>query len=354
MMAAAMVAGNTVVFTPDSDTPCVGLRLYEMFHQAGLPVGVCNFVTGAGEEIAREFVLNPDVDGIAFGGSSDDGVKLMEELKARRPFVAQMGGKNPAIVMPSANLDDAAEGVMRSAFGLAGQNPAGCSRAYVHEKVSKALGDLIAEKAKRLVPCDPTNREATLGPLINAVAVTRYEQAVRLAKKEGRIVCGGHKLKGENLKHGFYVEPTVADGLSKESRLFSEDSFGPVLAIGEVKSLDEAIAQANDSSCGLSAGIFTTNESEQEAFFERMKAGALFCNRRAGATTGAWPGVQSFGGWKGAGTAGKNALGPHYVPLFMREQSQTVARLHTTVQPAARADYRVDAFTPQRAASALW
>jgi 1-pyrroline-5-carboxylate dehydrogenase len=354
MMAAAMVAGNTVVFKPESDTPTVGLRLYEMFHQAGLPVGVCNSLTGLAPEIIREFVLNPDIDGFAFGGSTDAGMELMNEIKAARPFIAQMGGKNPAIVMPSANLDDAAEGVLRSAFGLAGQNPAGCSRAYVHEKVSKPLSELIAEKAKRLAPGDPTNRETTLGPLINAAAVARYEQAIRLAKKEGRIVCGGRKLKGENFEHGFYVEPTVVDDLPKESRLFRDESFGPVLAIGQVGSLDEALTLANASACGLSAGIFTTNESEQEAFFERMQAGALFCNRRAGATTGAWPGVQSFGGWKGAGSAGKNALGPYYVPLFMREQSQTVTRLHATVQPTARADYRPDAFTPQRAASALW
>jgi 1-pyrroline-5-carboxylate dehydrogenase len=126
------------------------------------------------------------------------------------------------------------------------------------------------------------------------------------------------------LAHGFFVEPAIVTDAPKNSKLFEEEFFAPVLAIAEVKSLDEAISLANGSGYGLTAGIFTENGQEQEEFFARIEAGTIYCNRRGGATTGAWPGVQSFGGWKGSGSSGKNALGPYYVQQFMREQSQTM------------------------------
>ena len=123
---------------------------------------------------------------------------------------------------------------------------------------------------------------------------------------------------------GFFVEPAIVDRIPKDSRLFQDEYFTPVLAVAEVKSLDEAIKLANDSEYGLSAGIFSNEPGEQQKFFQEIEAGVTYCNRRGGATTGAWPGVQSFGGWKGSGSSGKSALGPYYVAQFMREQSQTV------------------------------
>jgi 1-pyrroline-5-carboxylate dehydrogenase len=153
--------------------------------------------------------------------------------------------------------------------------------------------------------------------------VGRYEAAVRLGKKEGCIVHGGARLKGDPFSHGFFVEPAIIGQIPESSRLFQEEYFAPVLAIAEVKSLEEAITLANDSEYGLTAGIFTLEEHEQETFFNSIQAGVTYSNRRGGATTGAWPGVQSFGGWKHSGSSGKSALGPYYVSQFMREQSQT-------------------------------
>ena len=323
MIAAALVTGNTVVFKPASDSPLAGLLLYEILHEAGLPVGVANLVTGPGSIVGEELVTNPEVDGFIFTGSKAVGLNIARRfsLPRLRPCIVEMGGKNPAIVMPSANLEDATEGVLRSVCGMSGQKCSACSRLYLHQNIYKPFLERLVDKAKKLAIGDPTNRETFLGPLINEAAVARYEVIVRLGKKEGRILYGGNRLK--EFEHGFFVEPAIIERAPKSSRLFQEEFFAPVLAVAEVKSLEEAITLANDSEYGLTAGLFSQEEHEQETFFDSIQVGVAFSNRRAGATTGAWPGVQSFGGWKHSGSSGKSALGPYYVAQFLREQSQT-------------------------------
>jgi 1-pyrroline-5-carboxylate dehydrogenase len=325
MAAGALVAGNTIVFKPASDTPLAGVLLYEILHEAGLPVGVVNFVTGPGKIVGEELITNPEVDGFIFTGSKLVGLDIARRFnQARlRPCITEMGGKNPAIVLPSANLEDAAEGVLRSAFGMGGQKCSACSRVYLHQKIYKPFLELLVEKTKKLVIGDPTRRETFLGPLINESAVAKYETAIRLGKKEGHVMHGGSRLKSDSFANGFFVEPTIIDHIPKTSRLFQDEYFVPVLAVAEVNSLEEAITLANDGEYGLTAGIFSLEEHEQETFFDSIQAGVTYSNRRGGATTGAWPGVQSFGGWKHSGSSGKSALGPYYVAQFMREQSQT-------------------------------
>jgi 1-pyrroline-5-carboxylate dehydrogenase len=328
MTVGALLAGNTVVFKPASDAPFAGLRLYELLHHAGLPVGVFNFVTGSGEDVGAELMSNPDLDGLIFTGSRAVGMQLLHQFTRERPrpCVTEMGGKNPALIMPTANLDDAAEGVLRAAFGLGGQKCSACSRVYVHKQVYKPFLDVLAERIAARKVGDPAERDTFLGPLINGPAVAKFKRAVELGKKQGRMVRGGNILKSGVLAHGHFVEPTLIDQLPKDSALFQEEFFVPVLAVAEMKSLDEGITLANDSAYGLTAGIFTQIEDEQREFFDRIEAGVAYCNRRGGATTGAWPGVQSFGGWKSSGSSGKNALGPYYVAQFMREQSRTLMR----------------------------
>lgn len=325
MTAGALLGGNTVVFKPASNAPLAGVLLHEILHEAGLPVGVVNFVTGPGKLVGEELVTNPDVDGFIFTGSKIIGLDIVRRFTQPRlrPCIAELGGKNPVIVMPSANLDDATEGVLRSAFGFGGQKCSACSRVYLHHNISKAFIELLVEKTKKLAIGDPVKRETFLGPLINGSALTKYDAAVRLGKKDGRIVQGGNRLKGDAYSNGVFVEPTIIDRVLRNSPLFQDEYFAPVLAIADVKSLDEAITLANDTEYGLTAGIFSGEEHEQETFFGSIQAGVTYCNRRGGATTGAWPGVQSFGGWKHSGTSGKGALGPYYVAQFLREQSQT-------------------------------
>jgi 1-pyrroline-5-carboxylate dehydrogenase len=325
-VAAALLGGNTVVLKPSSDTPGVGLRMHDLFHHAGLPVGVFNVVTGAGEEVAAALAAHSELDGLAFAGTRAVGLKVWQSFTqgGSRPCLADMGGKSPAVIMPTANLEDAAEGVLRSAFGVAGQQCSACARAYVHKQVYKAFLGLLVEKTRALKVGDPAARDVSMGPLINAAAVARFKQAVALGRKEGRLVQGGAVLKSADCARGHFVEPTIFDQLPMKSELLREEWLVPILAVTEVKSLGEAITLANNSPYGLAAGVYTQIEEEQIEFFERIEAGTVFCNRRAGATTGAWPGVQSFGGWKASTSTARHALGPYYVSQFLREQSQTV------------------------------
>lgn len=325
MAAGALIGGNTVVLKPASDTPFIALRLYEAFRDAGLPDGVLNLVTGPGGVIGRELLSNPGVDALIFTGSRAVGMGLMRNFIAKypRPCITEMGGKNPAIVMPSADLDAAAEGVYRSAFGMGGQKCSACSRLYVHRDVREAFMERLVARTKSCRIGDPLARETFLGPLINARAMATHERAMKLARREGRVLCGGRPLTEGAFEHGFFVEPAIVDRLPRGSAIFRDEYFAPLLAVAEVRTLSEAIERANESDYGLTAGIFTREETEKREFFKRVEAGVLYSNRRGGATTGAWPGVQSFGGWKGSGSSGKSALGPHYVAQFMREQSQT-------------------------------
>lgn len=324
MAAGALVAGNTVVFKPASDTPWSGLCLSELFHAAGLPKGVFNFITGRGDTIGGELLENSEVDGFIFTGSKPVGLKILNRFGRGipKPCIAEMGGKNPALIMASADLEDAAEGVVRSAFGMGGQKCSACSRVYVHREIYKPFIDLLIAKTRGLKIGDPIGRDVFLGPLINGAAVKKYQRAVTIGRREGRVTHGGNPL--EELSRGFFVEPAIIERAPKPSILFREEFFAPVLAVAQVKSLSEAITLANATEYGLTAGIFTRDETEREEFFSSIEAGVTYCNRRGGATTGAWPGVQSFGGWKSSGSSGKSALGPHYVAQFMREQSQTI------------------------------
>ena len=326
----ALVTGNTVVFKPASDTPLLGLKLYELTVEAGLPAGAFNVVTGSGSTVGQELVDNPGIDGIVFTGSKEVGMKLIRDNGARltpRPLIIEMGGKNPALVMRSADLDKASDGVARSAFGAQGQKCSACSRAYVSTEVGKRFVEMLVEKTRQLKIGNPLDRDVWLGPVINQAALRTYERAVEQAKKDGgRILIGGRRLSGEPFDHGYFVEPTVIDGLASDHPLFSEELFVPITLVADIASLDEAIELANRTEYGLTAGIFSEDEDQIEQFFDRVQAGVLYANRRAGATTGAWPGINPFGGWKASGSTGRGSGGPYYVQQFLREQSRVRIR----------------------------
>jgi len=191
--------------------------------------------------------------------------------------------------------------------------------------VARAFVDRLVERTKQIAVGDPTRRENWMGPVINERALRKFTDAVEEVKRDGgSIEVGGNVLRDGDAERGFFPMPTVVTGLSLDHRLFSDELFVPLLVVGEVDSLDEALARANASAYGLTAGIFSGDQAEIDRFLDTIQAGVVYVNRRAGATTGAWPGIQSFGGWKGSGSSGKSGLGPYYVQQFMREQSQTV------------------------------
>jgi 1-pyrroline-5-carboxylate dehydrogenase len=323
---AALVAGNTVVFKPSSDTPWTGYMLYECTVAAGLPKGVFNYVAGPGSTVGEELVENPDVGGMVFTGSYEVGFNIYKRFSQvyARPCITEMGGKNPAIIMPSADLDLATDGVWRAAFGLSGQKCSACSRVYVHKAVKEPFVEMLVEKTRRLKIGDPLDRAVFMGPLINKRAHDNYKRYVELARRDGRVLFGGGIPSGPQFEHGWFVEPTIVDGLPKDHQLFKEELFVPIVCIAAVDSLDEALTLANDSIYGLTAGLYSRDQDEIQEFFNRIEAGVVYVNRRAGATTGAWPGIQPFGGWKASASTSRGSGGLYYVQQFMREQSRTV------------------------------
>jgi 1-pyrroline-5-carboxylate dehydrogenase len=321
----ALVAGNTVVLKPSQESPLTAEALWQVFQDAGLPPAVLQVVHGpgtTGEALAR----HPGVDGMLFTGSKDVGMSLIKEFAREfpRPCITEMGGKNPAIVMPSADLDAAAEGVMRSAFGLQGQKCSACSRVYVHREVKARFLDLLLDKTATLTVGDPTRHGVFLGPVIHERSYDAFQRYAAAAHRDGRVLAGGRVLTEGDLEHGYFVAPTVVDGLPQHHPLFRDELFVPLLCMAEVGSFAQALEWANRTEYGLTAGLFSRDAAEVQAFLDRIEAGVVYVNRRAGATTGAWPGVQPFGGWKGSGSSGKASGGLYYVQQFMREQSRTI------------------------------
>ena len=323
---AALLGGNTVVIKPSSASPLSAVNLVKAFIDAGVPKGAINLVMGPGESVGQKLQDHPGVDGIVFTGSYEVGMQLFRSFSKAwpRPTIVEMGGKNPAIVSRKADLEEAAEGIMRSAFGFGGQKCSANSRVYVERSVHDELVRLLVEKTEKVTIGDPLVRANWMGPVIDQKAVDRHQTAVGEARRDGAVFTGGEHLTDGDFGRGFYVEPTVVGNLPTSHRLFRDELFVPFTAVAAVDSIDEALALANDSVLGLTAGVYSEDPAEVQQFLDTIQAGVLYANRRAGATTGAWPGVQAFGGWKGSGSTGKAGLSMYYVAQFMREQSRTV------------------------------
>lgn len=323
--AAALVTGNTVVLKGASITPWAGRLLADCIRDAGLPAGVFNYVMGSGEVVGEALIRHADLAGITFTGSQEVGMRILRHMGAGRypkPCIAEMGGKNPCIVTAKGDLDRAATGIIRSAFGMGGQKCSALSRVYVEETVADALIDRLREQMHAIRIGDPCRRENWLGPVISKGAVRDFEAfCATLVSLGGRILEGGHRLTEGEFARGHFVSPALAEAPATHP-LFGVEMFLPILMLCRVKNLDEALTHANASDLGLTAGFYG-DEEEMKSFLDRMEAGVLYLNRPQGATTGAWPGYQAFGGWKGSGSTGKAIGSAYYLPQYLREQSQT-------------------------------
>ena len=330
MVSAALLTGNTVVFKPTSKAPLTGLKLHTACVQAGVPGGALNFITGPGTPFGAVVVAHPDVAGIAFTGSRAAGIWLQRNFSVRqpypKPFVAEMGSKNPAIVTASADLDTAVEGVLKGAFGYSGQKCSATSRVYVESTVAPEFIEKLRAATEKIVVGDPRKSDVFVGPLIDRAALAKFTGAVKDGLQDGgTVVAGGTVLRDGVWNRGCYVRPTIMTGLPRGHRLFEEELFVPFLLVDTIASLEEGLREANATEYGLTAGIFSEDKDEVERFFASMQFGVCYANRRGGATTGAWPGVQPFGGWKASGVTGKGAGGPYYLLSFVREQTRTRA-----------------------------
>lgn len=326
-IAAALVAGNTVVYKGALATPYTVWKTAELFAKAGLPAGVFNSVVGPDATTGQELLDNPDVNGFTFTGSYAVGMKVLQVAaagKTPRPAIVEMGGKNPTIVSKTADLDKAAQGVMRAAFGLDGQKCSACSRVYVEETVYASFKEKLLDLTQALTVGDPTARETFMGTVISQESYKNFQEYVAQAKQDGEILTGGEVLTAGELGKGFYVTPTIVENLPEDHPLVRCELFVPILHLAPVTSLKEAMQKANNSEYGLTAGFFGEDPAEIDWFLTNIEAGTVYVNRQAGATTGAWPGIQAFGGWKGSGSSGKGIGARYTLPLYMREQSRTL------------------------------
>jgi 1-pyrroline-5-carboxylate dehydrogenase len=325
MIVPAIVSGNCVVYKPSEGAGLTASMLMEALKAGGLPPGVVNMVCG---EKAGPLLANANgIDAIAFTGSHDVGMSLFRKFALgpyMRPVLAEMGGKNPTYVTASADLDKAAEGVARSAFGLQGQKCSSCEVGYVDRLVYPAFVERLLSYTANLVIGDPRHKDTFVGPIISAEAYAKFERTVIEAREVGKILHGGRRLSGGLFDRGFYVEPTIVAELPRNHRLLTEELFLPFISLVIYDELPAAITEGNAVKYGLTAGAYAEDADDLDLFLSRAEAGVLYANRASGATTGAWPGFQTFAGWKGSGISGKGGFGPYDLPQFMREQSHTI------------------------------
>ncbi|MDY6873640.1 MAG: aldehyde dehydrogenase family protein, partial [Chloroflexota bacterium] len=278
---AALAAGNTLVIKPASVTTWTTALLVDCFRQAGLPDGVVNFVSGPGSTVGKALVESQDVDGITFTGSFDVGMGIYRSFGEGdyvRPTILELGGKNPAIVSRNADVEDAAVGIVRSAFGLQGQKCSACSRVFVEEPVYDQLVGRVVALTEKLTIGDPVDREVYMGPVITKNAYKDFQDFCADLKKAGKIATGGDVLTDGDLGKGYFCQPTVAVDVPIDHKLWQQEMFVPITMIHPVKDLKEAMELANSTRYGLTAGFYGTEE-EAGWFFDNIESGVVYANR---------------------------------------------------------------------------
>src|SRR5262252_872259 len=284
MTAAAIVTGNTVVLKPSSDSPAIAYKFFELLEEAGLPPGVVNFMTGSGAEVGDVIVDHPQTRFVAFTGSKEVGLRINERAAKKQPgqlwikrVVAEMGGKDAIIVADDADLDEAATGVVQSAFGYQGQKCSACSRAIIDARVYDSMIEKIAERAAKVKLGDPTDNGNNMSAVINEKAFKSINDYIEKGKAEGgRVVAGG----GSDGERGFFIEPTVIADVKAGATVEQQEIFGPVLALIKANDYDDALRIANDTEFGLTGSVYTSDEAKIERARREFHVGNLYFNRK--------------------------------------------------------------------------
>ena len=302
----ALVAGNTMVIKPAEDTSWSVIKLAEVFHEAGLPSGVFNVVTGFGPSAGMPLVTHPDVKMISFTGSTATGQLIAQACAAlNKPYSLEMGGKNGIIVDQDADLDLAVEGVAFGAFGTTGQRCTACSRVFVHENVKEEFTNKLLEKAKSLFLGDGLDETVNMGPLINSKAQNKVSLYVNEAKERGlQLICGGERITSPtDDTFGYFFEPTIFDMVDVNDPLMQEEIFGPVVALTTFTNQNEAIWQINYTAYGLSAAVYTSDINFAMRAFQEVETGLVYVNASCIGAEVHLP----FGGLKGTGNGHRDA-----------------------------------------------
>ena len=300
----AIVAGNTVVWKPATETPLMAYEMAKIFEEAGLPKGVVNVVFGSGGDVGDAMVHHDDLRVISFTGSNEVGRNIASECGRQLKKVSlEMGGKNAVIVMDDADLELAAQGIVWGAFGTSGQRCTATSRVIVHEKVKEDLEKHILEEMKNLKIGDGLNDDIKVGPIINQGGIDKIKKYIEIGKEEGKLLTGGSELTEGKYESGYYFEPTLFTDVKPNARIAQEEIFGPVLSIIPVESYEEAVEVNNSVEFGLSSSIFTQDANQVFKAQRDLDTGIVYVN--AG-TTGAEIHLP-FGGTKGTGNGHRDS-----------------------------------------------
>ncbi len=323
MTSATLVTGNTCILKPASTAPVIAAVLCEVLEQAGLPPGVVNYLSGSGAEIGDYLVEHPQTRFVAFTGSMDVGLGIYEKCgkvaKGQtwlKRAILEMGGKDCIVVDETANLDEAAEGIVVSAFGFQGQKCSACSRLIAHQAIYDKLLEKVVERARKLTVGDTTSEENVyMGAVIDEKAYKTINGYIDIGKKEGRAVLADTKVPGG----GYFVPPTIIADVDRNARIAQEEIFGPVLAVIKARDFDDALSIANGTIYGLTGALYSNDRMRLERARHEFHVGNLYLNRKC---TGALVDVQPFGGFNMSGTDSK-AGGRDYLLLFMQGKSIT-------------------------------
>ncbi|MBI5368003.1 MAG: L-glutamate gamma-semialdehyde dehydrogenase [Planctomycetes bacterium] len=320
MTAAAVVTGNTVIMKPASVAPVIGAKLAELFAEAGLPPGVVNYFPAGGGAVGDHLVAHPRVRFVSFTGSREVGLHI-HELAARhapgqlwlKRAVLEMGGKDTIVADAGCDLDEAAAGIVASAFGFSGQKCSACSRAVLVEEIYDKLAERVVERARALTVGPVRDVKNYTGPVVDEAQLKKVLEYVEIGKKEGKLLCGGVRADGP----GYFVRPTVFGDIAPKARLSQEEIFGPVLALLRAKDFDSALEIANNTEYGLTGSVYSKDRMHLERARRDFHVGNLYFNRKC---TGALVDVHPFGGFNMSGTDSK-AGGRDYLGLFLQAKS---------------------------------
>jgi aldehyde dehydrogenase (NAD+) len=279
-LAPALVAGNTVVLKPASLAPLSSYRLVEALHEAGIPRGVLNYVTGSGGAVGDPLTSHQAIRAISFTGSTSVGNALYTKVSERKIRIQlEMGGKNPTIVLDDADLDYAADTLINGAFFSTGQKCTACSRAVIERAIYEPLVEKLIEKTRKLKVGNGLEQGVHIGPAVDADQLKTDLEYIEIAQKEGaKLLCGGNRLSGAGYDKGYFIEPTIFSGVNSEMRIAQEEVFGPVLALMVAEDFDDAVRLANDVKFGLSASIISKDLTRVHQFINRIEAGLITVN----------------------------------------------------------------------------
>lgn len=299
-IAPALITGNTVVFKPSSDTPLIALRLVEALHQAGIPKGVINFVTGRASEVGNLLITHPAIRAVTFTGSTAAGEDIHKKSSFTTRTQMELGGKNPLIVMDDADIELAATLTVNGGFSLTGQACTGTSRVIVLKEVKEQFVQKLIEKTSALKIGNGFEEGVKIGPLANEKQLQNVLKYIEYGKEDGaHLAFGGKRLNEPAYQNGYYVQPAIFTNVLPEHRIAKEEIFGPVVAVIEVGTYEEAIEIANNVEYGLSASIVTNNLKIANQFTKDIQAGTVKVNRT---TTGNLMNAP-FGGIKKSSTS---------------------------------------------------